>query len=130
MAEGPQRIHPDFQQIFEQHAEGFEFEPGARRLVMRLLMRGTEAFAETEEGGQDEGLEEAKSRLDQAMSAVADELHSRGITVVDETSLSLLMRAQCPLPPFCNEQGSSPGTSSSQDPHVEEMRQPASAGLK
>jgi hypothetical protein len=127
MAEGPQRIHPEFQQIFEQHAEGFEFEPGARRLVMRLLMRGTEAFPEAREGGHDEGLEEARSRLEQAMSAVADELHGRGITVVDETSLSLLMQAQCPLPPFCNEHGSSPGTSSTQDPYVEKMRQPASA---
>ena len=127
MAEGPQRIRPEFQQIFEHHADGFEFEPRARRLVMELLARGTEAFPETEEGGHDEGLEEAGSRLDEAMGAVADELHNRGITVVDETNLSLLMRAQCPLPPFCYESGSSPGTSSAQDPYVEEVPQPASA---
>lgn len=127
MAEGPQRINPEFQQIFENYAEGFEFDPGARHLVTSLLIRGTQAFPEVGQGGQDEGLEEAKVRLDQAMSVVADELRSRGITLVDETSLNLLMRAQCPLPPFCYEHGSSPGTGSAQDPHREKMRQPASA---
>jgi len=128
MPASSQWIHPEFRQIFESYAEGFEFEPGARRLILKLLAQGSEAFPKGEEGLLDENLEEAKSRLDYAMSAVADELRSQGASVVDTPSLSLLMQAQCPLPPFCYGLNPPPGISLTSDPAPEAARPPASAG--
>ncbi len=127
MAEGPQQIRPEFLQVFRTYARDFDFEPGAQRLVMNLLARGTEAFPEAVEGVPDEALEEAKARLDTAMSSVADELRTQGISRVDESSLSLLMQAQCPLPPFCYGHESSPASASTAGPAKESARQPAPA---
>lgn len=127
IAEGPQQIHPEFLQVFRTYAKDFDFEPGAQRLVMNLLARGTEAFPEAVEGEPDAALEEAKARLDTAVSSVADELRKQGISRVDESSLSLLMQAQCPLPPFCYGLESSPVTASTADPAKETAKQPAPA---
>lgn len=127
MAEGPQQIHPEFLQIFRAYAKEFDFDPGAQRLVMNLLARGTEAFPEAVEGEHDEALEDAKTRLDTAMSSVADELRRQGISRVDESSLSLLMQAQCPLPPFCYGPESSSATASTAAPTKEAAKQPAPA---
>jgi len=100
-ADSPGQVHPEFWEIFQSNAKGFEFEPNARRMVLKLLSQGTDAVLSARESLHYEELEEAKSRLSDAMSSVANELRSRGITVVDESSLGLLMRSHCPLPPFC-----------------------------
>jgi hypothetical protein len=126
MAGDPQRIHPQFLRIFEQHTSGLTFEPSARRLVMSVLARGSDAFRETEQHERDSGFQEAFARLDGAMSAIADELVSRGITHVDEASLSLLMQAQCPLPPFCYGPEAPAGSGAAADPEMTD-KEPALA---
>jgi hypothetical protein len=127
IAEGPQQVNPEFLQIFRSHAKDFDFEPSAQRLVMNLLARGTEAFPEAVEGEPNEALEEAKAGLDNAMSSVADELRRQGISRVDESSLSLLMQAQCPLPPFCYGPESSSAMASTGDTAKESAKRPAPA---
>jgi hypothetical protein len=118
MAGEPQRIHPLFLRNFEEHTAGLTFEPSARRLVMRVLTRGSQAFRDTEQPERDSGFQEAAARLDAAMSTIADELVSRGITQVDEAGLSLLMQAQCPLPPFCYGPETSAGSGAASDPEM------------
>jgi hypothetical protein len=126
MAGEPQRIHPQFLQIFEEHISGFTFEPSARRLVMTVLARGSDAFPEAARYEQESGFQEALAKLDAAMSTIADELLNRGITHVDEADLSLLMQAQCPLPPFCYGPESQSGSSAAAGPEMA-AREPALA---
>jgi hypothetical protein len=122
MAGEPLPIHPVFLRIFEKRAMGLAFEPQARHQVMKVLARGTDAFPDGARHQQDSEFEDAMTRLDAAMNAIAGELMSRGITHVDEASLTLLMQAQCPLPPFCYgpESLSEPGAAAGPETAAEE----------
>lgn len=95
-------VHPLFARVLEPYLAAFNLDAGSEQMIEHLLVRGTREVRRIPEGAdRDAAIEAAAQRLDVALQRASAEFESVGRVDIDVDTLTVVMQAMCPVPPFC-----------------------------
>jgi hypothetical protein len=97
----PFPIAQQFLDLVTRYSEGITLTPDAQWIAASLLQNASAAIAAVPDEYRRYALQDATSKLYQALSAIRSDLDRYQVMEVNEPLLTELLRAQCPVPPFC-----------------------------